>query len=194
MLARMISAVFVSLQIDFTEGRLSLKLDPSGGVLSSFIDLNNMVLARFSADEQQRIGVHTCPGADKDSTHSADVDYAELLPSLFELKAGNFYIAMACERDPERSPKIVARYLKPDQRAFIGVIDVIDPRVETPEEVCARVLEAARYIPRAQLGTTDDCGFSPFCDDDSTDRATAFAKIRARVAGTALASLQLGLA
>ena len=88
----------------------------------------------------------------------------------------------------------MARYLKPDQRAFIGVIDVIDPRVETAEAVCARVLEAARYIPTAQLGTTDDCGFSPFCDDVSTDRATAFAKIRARVAGTALASLQLGLA
>ena len=51
-----------------------------------------------------------------------------------------------------------------------------------------RVLEAATYIPVAQLGTTDDCGFSPFCDDVSTTRETAFAKIRARVLGTALAS------
>jgi 5-methyltetrahydropteroyltriglutamate--homocysteine methyltransferase len=159
-------------QIDFTEGRLSLKLDPSGGILSSFIDLNNMVLSRFTPEEQKHIGVHTCPGADNDSTHSADVDYAELLPSLFELNAGNFYIAMARERDPERSLKIVARYLKPNQRVFIGVIDVIDPRIETTDEVCARVLEAARYIPVAQLGTTDDCGFSPFSDDVSTERET----------------------
>ena len=180
-------------QIDFTEGRLSIKLDPTGGILNSFIELNNMVLARFSVEERRRIGVHTCPGADHDSTHSADVDYAELLPSLFELKAGNFYIAMAGEKDRERSLKIVARYLKQKQRAFIGVIDVINPRIETPEEVCARVLEAARYIPVEQLGTTDDCGFSPFCDDVSTQRETAFAKIRARVQGTAMAAHQLGL-
>ncbi|MFD0537539.1 hypothetical protein ACFQY7_31080 [Actinomadura luteofluorescens] len=74
-------------QLDFTEGRLSLKLDPSGGVLDAFIALNNRVLERFSSDERARIGVHVCPGGDLDSTHSLDVDYAELLPKLFELKA-----------------------------------------------------------------------------------------------------------
>ncbi|MGZ8212161.1 MAG: hypothetical protein ACXWUH_16770 [Burkholderiales bacterium] len=78
--------------------------------------------------------------------------------------------------------------LKPDQRVFVGVIAPIDPRVDTPEEVRDRVLEAADYIPADRLGTTDDCGFSPFCDDTSTSRDTAFAKIRARVLGTALAS------
>jgi 5-methyltetrahydropteroyltriglutamate--homocysteine methyltransferase len=72
------------------------------------------------------------------------------------------------------------------------VIAPIDPRVETPEEVRDRVLEAAEYIPIGQLGTTDDCGFSPFCDDRSTTRETAFAKIRARVEGTRLASDSLG--
>lgn len=180
-------------QMDFTEGRLSLKLDPTGGVLNSFIDLNNMLLSRFTAEERVRIGVHTCPGADHDSTHSADVDYAELLPGLFEIKAGYFCLAMACEKDRQRALKIVAKYLKPDQCAFVGVIDVNDNRVETAEEVCERVLEAARYIPVERLGTTDDCGFSPFCDDVSTSRETAFAKIRARVEGTALASRRLGL-
>lgn len=180
-------------QLDFTEGRLSIKLDPSGALLNSFIDLNNMVLDRFTSEERQKIGIHTCPGADLDATHSADVDYAELLPSLFETKVGNFSIAMACEKDRERALKIVARYLKPGQRAFIGVIDVNDPFVETPEEVCARVLEAARHIPVAQLGTTDDCGFSPFVDDTSTSREVAFAKIRARIEGTAMAERELGL-
>ena len=68
----------------------------------------------------------------------------------------------------------------------------IDPRVETPEEVRDRILEATTYIPVEQLGTTDDRGFSPFCDDTSTSRDTAFAKIRARVLGTALASARLG--
>jgi len=180
-------------QIDFTEGRLAVKIDPSGHLLHSFIDLNNLALSRFSAEERRRIGVHTCPGGDLDSTHSADVDYAELLPSLFELNVGSFYVALAGERDRVRVLKIIRDYRKADQRVFVGVVAPIDPRIETPEEVRDRALEAAEYIPVEQLGTTDDCGFSPFCDDTSTTRDTAFAKIRARVLGTALASEKLGM-
>jgi 5-methyltetrahydropteroyltriglutamate--homocysteine methyltransferase len=179
-------------QVDFTEGRLALKIDPSGELLHSFIDLNNLALSRFSAAERARIGVHTCPGSDRDSTHSADIDYAQLLPSLFQLKVGNFYIALAGEADRAHVLDMVRRHMKPDQRIFIGVIAPIDPRGETAEEVRDRILEAAAYIPVGQLGTTDDCGFSPFADDTSTTRDTAFAKIRARVLGTALASKAIG--
>jgi 5-methyltetrahydropteroyltriglutamate--homocysteine methyltransferase len=175
-------------QIDFTEGRLAIKLDPSGHLLNSFIDLNNLALSRFSAEERRRIGVHTCPGGDRDSTHSSDVDYAELLPSLFELRAGNFYIALAGERDPARVLKIIRKHMRPDQRIFVGVVAPIDPRIETAEQVRDRILQAAEYIPVEQLGTTDDCGFSPFSDDTSTSRDTAFAKIRSRVLGTQLAA------
>jgi 5-methyltetrahydropteroyltriglutamate--homocysteine methyltransferase len=180
-------------QIDFTEGRLAVKIDPSGNLLSSFIDLNNLALSRFSESDRQRIGVHTCPGGDRDSTHSADADYAELLPSLFELNVGNFYIALAGETDRPRVLKTIREYIRPDQRIFVGVVAPIDPHIETPEEVRDRVLEAAQYIPVEQLGTTDDCGFSPFCDDTSTTREKAFAKIRARVLGTALAADALGV-
>jgi len=179
-------------QIDFTEGRLAIKIDPSGNLLNSFIDLNNLALSRFSPEERKRIGVHTCPGSDRDSTHSAEVDYAEFLPSFFELKAGNFYIALAGEKDRVRVLKIIRRYMKAGQRIFVGVVAPIDPRVETPEEVRDRVLEAAQYIPIEQLGTTDDCGFAPFSDDTSTSRDTAFEKIRARVIGTALAVQKIG--
>ncbi len=179
-------------QIDFTEGRLAIKIDPSGNLLHSFIDLNNLALSRFSAEDRKRIGVHTCPGGDIDSTHSADVDYAELLPSLFELLAGNFYIALAGESDRIRILKIIRDHMKADQRVFIGVVAPIDPRVETAEEIRDRVLEAAQYIPVEQLGTTDDCGFSPFCDDTSTTRDMAFEKISARVQGTGLAAEILG--
>ena len=180
-------------QIDFTEGRLSMKIDPSGSLLHSFIDLNNLALSRFYPAERARIGIHTCPGGDRDSTHSADVDYSELLPSLFELKAGNFYVSLAGEKDRVRVLKIIRQYLKPDQHVFIGVIATIDPRIETPEEVRDLVREAADYIPVEQLGTTDDCGFSPFADDTSTNRDTAFEKIRSRVQGTRLASEALGV-
>lgn len=180
-------------QIDFTEGRLSIRLDPTRRLLRSFIELNNMLLERFSAEERKRIGVHTCPGADRGASHSASVDYAELLPSLFELKAGNFYMQLASEPDRKKVLKIVREHLKSDQRVFIGVIDVMDPRVESPEEVRDRALEATEFIPLGQLGTTDDCGFAPFSDDTSRSRDTAFAKISARVAGTQLAARELGV-
>jgi 5-methyltetrahydropteroyltriglutamate--homocysteine methyltransferase len=182
-----------TVQIDFTEGRLSLKLDPSGGLLRSFVDLNNRVLERFSNAERENIGVHVCPGGDHDSTHSADVDYAGLLPALFAMKAGRFYLQLASEADRARVLRLIAKLSSEGQKIFVGVIDPIAPRVETPEEVRDRVLEAASILPLDRVGTTDDCGFSPFADDTSTARDVAFAKIRARVEGTALAAAKLGV-
>jgi len=180
-------------QIDFTEARFSLKLDPSRRLLNSFVDLNNLVLEKFSAEERKRIGVHTCPGADRGCKHSADVDYSELLPTLFNLQATNFYVQLASEPDRQDVLKMIKKYAKDDQRIFIGVIDPLIPGVESSEEVTERVLEAASYIPLHRLGTTDDCGFAPFSDDTSRSRETAFAKIRSRVAGTAAASKALGV-
>ena len=186
-------AAGASVQIDFTEGRLCIKLDPSKGLLNAFVDLNNRVLDGFSDAERRRIGVHTCPGGDKDSTHSADVDYAELLPALFRLNVGNFFVQLSSEADRPRVLKILGAHAKEGRRVFVGVTDPIDPRVETPAQVRDRILEAAKFIDPAHLGSTDDCGFSPFGDDTSTSRDTAFAKIRARVEGNAMASKELGV-
>jgi 5-methyltetrahydropteroyltriglutamate--homocysteine methyltransferase len=182
-----------SVQIDFTEGRLSLKLDPSGGLLKSFVELNNKVLDRFSDAERARIGVHACPGGDHDSTHSADVDYAGLLPALFAMNAGRFYLQMASEADRLRVLRLVKESMGKDRTVFVGVTDPLSARVETAEEVRDRVLEAVSVLPLNQLGTTDDCGFSPFADDVSTARDVAFAKIKARVDGTEMAAQKLGV-
>lgn len=175
-------------QIDFTEGRLACKLDPSLDLLRQFVALNNSVLDHFSEAERARIGIHTCPGGDHNSTHSADVDYAELLPDLFQMKAGRFYLQMASEADKPRVLDIIQRERLPNQTTFIGVIDPCDAEVETAETVRDRTLEVAEHLKGERFGTTDDCGFSPFGDDVAMTRATAFAKIKARVQGTALAA------
>jgi 5-methyltetrahydropteroyltriglutamate--homocysteine methyltransferase len=194
---RALEAGAANVQIDFTEGRLSLKLDPSGGLLRSFVALNNQVLDRFSAAERLKIGVHVCPGGDHDSTHSADVDYTTFLPDLFKMHVGRFYLQMASEPNKERVLSLVRELSKDlsgqEHRIFIGVIDPINPAIETAEIVRDRVLEAASYLPAGRLGTTDDCGFAPFADDTSTAREIAFAKIQARVEGTALAEKRLGI-
>ncbi len=180
-----------NVQIDFTEARLALKLDPSAGLLKMFIDLNNKVLERFTEEERKRIGVHSCPGGDHDSTHSADISYANLLPLLFELNAGNFYLEYAGEKDKRNVLQSIKENVRPNQHIFLGVTNVLSPRIETPEEIRDTILEAAEIIPINQLGTTDDCGFSPFADDLSTSRDTAFLKIRSRIIGTALAEEKL---
>jgi 5-methyltetrahydropteroyltriglutamate--homocysteine methyltransferase len=120
------------------------------------------------------------------------VDYAGLLPELFRLNAGRFYLQMASEPDKKRALGIVRQLLRPNHTVFVGVIDPIDPKVETAAEVRDRVLEAASILPVTQLGTTDDCGFAPFADDTSTAREIAFSKIRARVEGTEMAARMLG--
>src|SRR5712671_5669982 len=107
-------------QLDFTEGRLAVKLDPTKGLLRMFVELNNQVLQRFTAEERRRIGVHTCPGGDQDSTHSADVDYTQLLPGLFSLDAGAFYIQLASEPDRPRVLRATADTARPGRRISAG--------------------------------------------------------------------------
>jgi len=196
--------------IDFTEGRLACRNDPNNAwtgrnMLAGFIELNNRVLDRFSAEERVNIGIHTCPGGDCDATHSADVDYAELLPSMFKMNAGYFLIQLASEPDKEHVYKLIGEHSRADangvaQVAFIGVINPQDPRVETPQEVCDDLMLASKYIPKERLGATDDCGFSPFSIDvkpkhGSPDAARdiAFQKIAARMEGVGMASEKLGL-
>jgi 5-methyltetrahydropteroyltriglutamate--homocysteine methyltransferase len=143
--------------------------------------------------EREKISVHTCPGGDHDSTHSADVDYADLLPLLFTIRAGAFMCELAGEKHPRRVLGLMRDHIHPDQRIFVGVTDPIEPRIETAAEVADRIAEAAKFIPVARLGVTDDCGFSPFGNDTSTAREIAFAKIRARFEGVSLASERMGL-
>src|SRR5258708_19628269 len=100
--------------------------------------------------------------------------------------AYDFYIGLAGERDRRHVLEIIRKHLRPDRRIFVGVVAPMNPRIETAEDVRDLVLEASEYIPIEQLGSTDDSGFSPFFDNTSTSRYTAFAKIPPRVLGTAL--------
>jgi methionine synthase II (cobalamin-independent) len=196
--------------IDFTEGRLATRQDPRNpwtgrNMLPHFIELNNRVLERFGAEERTRIGLHTCPGGDRDSVHSADVPYSDLLPSMFGINAGYFLIQLASERDKDRVYKLIGEHLRADaggvtQMAYIGVINPLNPRVESADEVRDALIRAANFIPKEQLGATDDCGFSPFSIDEKPNhgspdcaRQTAWQKITNRVAGTRLAAEKLGV-
>jgi methionine synthase II (cobalamin-independent) len=196
--------------IDFTEGRLATRADPrnpwtGAGMLPHFIALNNRVLDRFTPEERVNIGVHTCPGGDRDSVHSADVPYSDLLPSLFQLDAGYFLIQCASERDKDPVYELIGKHSRDDancvaQVCFIGVTVTQSPRAESAQEVCDQLVRAANFIPKDRLGSTDDCGFSPFSIDEKPNhgspdyaREIAFQKIASRVQGTRMAAERLGV-
>jgi methionine synthase II (cobalamin-independent) len=196
--------------VDFTEGRLATRADPrnpwtGAGMLPHFIELNNRVMARFTADERRNIGIHTCPGGDRDSVHSADVPYNNLLPEMFKINAGYFLIQLASERDKDPVYESIGQHSRDDadgvaQVCFVGVINPGNPRVESPEEVRDALVRAANFIPKERLGSTDDCGFSPFSIDEKPNhgspdyaREVAFQKITNRVEGTKMAAEKLGV-
>jgi methionine synthase II (cobalamin-independent) len=121
------------------------------------------------------------------------------------MNAGYFLIQIASEKDREQVYKLCGQHSRSyakgiPQVVFIGVINPLNPRVETAQEVCDEILKAAKYIPRERLGTTDDCGFSPFSvdvkpqhgGDPDKARTIAFEKIKSRVEGTKLAGQKLG--
>ena len=109
------------------------------------------------------------------------------------MNAGRFYLQLASEPERPRVLRLINELIGKDRKVFVGVTDPISARVETPEEVRDRILEAGAILPLDRLGTTDDCGFSPFADDVSTARDVAFAKIRARVEGTEMAAQKLSV-
>jgi methionine synthase II (cobalamin-independent) len=191
--------------IDFTEGRLATREDPrnpwtGAGLLPHFIDLNNRVLENFSDEERQKIGIHTCPGGDRDSVHSADVPYNNLLPEMFKINAGYFLIQLASERDKDPIYESIGQHSRDDQMCYLGVTVTQSPRPESPQEICDMLVRAADFIPKERLGSTDDCGFSPFSIDEKPNhgspdyaREIAFQKIKSRVEGTRMAAEKLGV-
>jgi methionine synthase II (cobalamin-independent) len=196
--------------MDFTEGRLATREDPrnpwtGAGMLPHFIELINGVMDRFTPEERARIGLHTCPGGDRDSVHSADVPYANLLPEMFRINAGYFLIQMKSERDKDSVYELIGEHRREDangvpQMCYIGVINPQNPRVESPQEVCDQLVRAADFIPKERLASTDDCGFSPFSIDEKPNhgspdyaREVAFQKVKARVEGTRMAAEKLGV-
>ncbi len=200
----------VRVSVDFTEGRLANKNDarnPWTGrdMLGDFIELNNRVMERFSAEERRNIGIHTCPGGDTDSVHSKEVPYEKLLSRMFEINAGYFLIQCSSEDDKENVYRLCGQYSREDadgvaQVCFMGVINPLDPEVETPEQVRDDLVAASKHIPVERLGATDDCGFSPFSQDEkpkhgSPDfaRDIAMQKISNRIQGAKLASDELGV-
>jgi len=68
---------------------------------------------------------------------------------------------------------------------MVGVIDVANDQVETPEEVADTIGQALKYVPAQHLMACTNCGMAPM------SREVAQAKLQALVQGAALARQRL---
>ena len=69
---------------------------------------------------------------------------------------------------------------------MVGVIDVASDVIETPDQVADTIGKALQFVSKDRLFPCTNCGMAPM------DRATAQAKLKALVAGAALARERLG--
>ena len=76
-------------------------------------------------------------------------------------------------------PKLDLRQLDdlPSKTIMLGVLDLADPQVETPEVVAARIRAALQHLPPERLVIAPDCGMKYL------PREVDFAKLCAMVAG-----------
>jgi 5-methyltetrahydropteroyltriglutamate--homocysteine methyltransferase len=68
----------------------------------------------------------------------------------------------------------------------IGVVEVMSPRVESPQDVAARIRTALQHVPAQRLVVSTDCGLYQL------PRDVAFRKLRALVDGTRIVRSELG--
>jgi 5-methyltetrahydropteroyltriglutamate--homocysteine methyltransferase len=74
----------------------------------------------------------------------------------------------------------------PSKTIILGVIDLADPNVETPEIVAARIRKALAHVPAERIVVAPDCGMKYLARD------VAFGKMRAMVEGAAIVRAELG--
>jgi 5-methyltetrahydropteroyltriglutamate--homocysteine methyltransferase len=124
------------------------------------------------------VAVHLCFGYaavvhDKPSGYS-------FLPELEGSKAQQVSIEAA-------QPKLDLRVLKelPSKTVILGVIDLADMTIETPQTVAERIRRALAYVPAERIVVAPDCGMKYL------PRAVAFGKMQAMVQGAALVRREL---
>ena len=124
--------------------------------------------------------VHLCfgyaavvPGLSKPSGYS-------FLPQLADTIAQQISIESA-------QPKIDLGVLKDlaPKKVMLGVIDLNDPEIETPQKIAERIRAGLKYLPPDKLLPAPDCGMKYL------PRATAFGKLKALAEGAAIVRKEL---
>lgn len=155
--------------------------EPSYAVHSStpeeFVKLFNHTVDGVDA----KISMHLCFGNFL-GRPVAKRTYKPLLPYIYEMNLSQYAMEFA---NRELAELEVLKEFPDDKEIAVGIVDVKNYYVETPEDVAERLREALKYVPAERLQVTPDCGFS------QTARWAARAKLKSMVEGTKIVRREL---
>jgi 5-methyltetrahydropteroyltriglutamate--homocysteine methyltransferase len=127
--------------------------DPMANLERS-IAADNAIVEAFP---EVTFGVHLCRGNARSQWHRRG-SYDAIAERLF---TGLAHQRLLLEYDDERSGGFEPlRFLPKGKIAVLGLITTKRPQIETVDELCARIDEAAKYAPLEQLALSPQCGFA----------------------------------
>lgn len=155
--------------------------EPSYAVHSStpeeFVKLFNHTVQGVDA----KISMHLCFGNFL-GRPVAKRTYKPLLPYIFDMNLSQYAMEFA---NRELAELNILKEFPDDKEIAIGIVDVKNYYVETPEDVAERLREVLKVLPAERVTVTPDCGFS------QTARWAAQAKLKSMVAGTKIVRQEL---
>ncbi len=155
--------------------------EPSYAVHSStpaeFVKLFNKSVEGVDA----KISMHLCFG-NYLGRPVAKRTYKPLLPHIFDMNLSQYALEFA---NRELAELDILREFPDDKEIAVGLVDVKNYYVETPEDVAERLRQVLEIVPAERLTVTPDCGFS------QTARWAAKAKLQSMVAGTKIVRQEL---
>ncbi|MCZ6676759.1 MAG: cobalamin-independent methionine synthase II family protein [Candidatus Poribacteria bacterium] len=126
-------------------------------------------------------GMHLCH-AHFDREHGTEGPYNLIMPALAKVRVDT--ISMEYATPVAGGLESLAQF-PGGVRLGLGCIDHCDRRVETPEDVVARVEGAMRYVDKERITLHPDCGFSPSVQNPM-DLDEAYLKLKAMCQAAAL--------
>jgi 5-methyltetrahydropteroyltriglutamate--homocysteine methyltransferase len=142
-------------------------------MLTDGIELINGMVAGIGG---VRLAIHLCRGNNA-GMWMASGGYDYIAGALFERATA--FDAFLLEYDDPRSGSFQPLAKAPqDKQVVLGLVSTKSSRVETPDEITARIDEAARSFPRDQLGVSTQCGFASVAFGNPITEETEEQKLR----------------
>jgi 5-methyltetrahydropteroyltriglutamate--homocysteine methyltransferase len=146
---------------------------PAERMLTEGIDLINGMVRGIAG---VRLGIHLCRGNNQ-GMWMASGGYDFIAQALFERATA--FDAYLLEYDDARSGSFEPLSRAPeDKQVVLGLVSTKKPEVETPEELIARIEEAARQFPREQLALSTQCGFASIAEGNPISEQAEENKLR----------------
>jgi 5-methyltetrahydropteroyltriglutamate--homocysteine methyltransferase len=137
-------------------------------------DLINQTVERIEGIET---AMHLCH-AHFDRKHGSEGAYDVIMPALAKVRVGTISLEYAT---PVAGGLDSLAQFPDNVRLGLGCIDHCDRRVETPDDVIARVEAAVQYVGKERITLHPDCGFAPSVQNPM-DLDEAYLKLKAMCA------------